>query len=530
MEDISRRRKYLFATCFIALVATSGGFIVRAMLLDNVWQPEFGFSETQKGEIFGAGLWPFAISIVLFSLVIDRIGYKTAMWFAVVCHVIQAFMLMTPGADFVPENLRGYWWLWIGSFIGALGNGTVEAVINPVIATVYSKAKTKWLTILHAGWPGGLVLGGLLALGTKNLEVAWEWQVAVILLPVAIYAFMLGAARFPINERVAAGVPYMTMLRQGGVIGAMIVIGLILLELGRVFGIDSGTTQFWILGLVMIYGFAIGGALGRGLFIILLFLMIPLATVEIGTDSWIKALMGPVMSGFGLDGIWVLIYTASIMIVLRVLVIGPLTKVWSPVAILAVSSVCGAAGIYFLGSVETAALVLIAATIYGIGQAFFWPCTLGLVSEQFPEGGALTLNSIAGVGMLGVGIIGGPMLGNLQDTQVDSALQANEAIYAEFMDEDTKQSVFGEYRALDQQAVASLNERVSVLEASGGGEDELVVLVEKQAVLDGMTADAKASALRFAAMPAVLMAVSYMVMLMWFKRRGGYKPVDLGAP
>jgi hypothetical protein len=225
-----------------------------------------------------------------------------------------------------------------------------------------------------------------------------------------------------------------------------------------------------------------------------------------------------------------LIYTASIMIVLRVLVIGPLTKVWSPVAILAVSSVCGAAGIYFLGSVETAALVLIAATIYGIGQAFFWPCTLGLVSEQFPEGGALTLNSIAGVGMLGVGIIGGPMLGNLQDTQVDSALQANEAIYAEFMDEDTKQSVFGEYRALDQQAVASLNERVSVLEASGGGEDELVVLVEKQAVLDGMTADAKASALRFAAMPAVLMAVSYMVMLMWFKRRGGYKPVDLGAP
>ena len=238
MQDSTQQRGYLFATCMIALVATSGGFIVRAMLLEDVWQGMFNLSETEKGEIFGAGLWPFAISIVLFSLVIDKIGYKTAMWFAVVCHIIQAFMLMTPGAEFVPENLRGYWWLWIGSFVGALGNGTIEAVINPVIATLYSKAKTKWLTILHAGWPGGLVLGGLLALGTKNLEIAWQWQVAVILLPVVIYALMLFATSFPVNERVAAGIPYMTMLRQAGVIGAFIVVGLILLELGRVFGWD----------------------------------------------------------------------------------------------------------------------------------------------------------------------------------------------------------------------------------------------------------------------------------------------------
>ena len=527
MTDQNSSRRFLFATCLIALIATSGGFIVRAMLLDNVWQPEFNFSETQKGEIFGVGLWPFAISIVLFSLVIDRIGYKTAMWFAVVCHVIQAFMLMTPGAEFVPESLRGYWWLWIGSFVGALGNGTVEAVINPVIATIYSKQKTKWLTILHAGWPGGLVLGGLLALATKNMDWAWQWQVGVILLPVAIYAFMLGAAKFPVNERVAAGVPYMTMLRQAGVVGALIVVGLILLELGRVFGIDPGTTRFWILGLVMIYGFAIGGALGRGLFIILLFLMIPLATVELGTDSWIKALMGPVMSDFGLDGIWVLIYTASIMIVMRVLVIGPLTKIWSPVAILAVSSICGAVGIYLLGSVEAAVFVLFTATLYGIGQAFFWPCTLGLVSEQFPEGGALTINSIAGVGMLGVGIIGQPLLGNLQDTQIDSTLKAQEAIYAEFMAEETKESVFGEYRALDQQGVQALGERVEELQASEPEGAELAVLIEKKEILDGLTADAKASALRFAALPALFMAVCYLLILQWFRARGGYKPKEL---
>ena len=110
------------------------------------------------------------------------------------------------------------------------------------------------------------------------------------------------------------------------------------------------------------------GALGRGLFIILLFLMIPLATVELGTDSWIKALMGPVMNEFKLDGIWVLIYTALIMMIMRIFVIGPLTRIWSPVAILALSSCFAAFGIYLLGSVETAALILITATVTGLAR------------------------------------------------------------------------------------------------------------------------------------------------------------------
>ena len=101
-----KQRKLLFATCFIALIATSFGFMVRIALLNDVWKPQFNLSDTQVGEIFGAGLWPFAISIVLFSLIIDKIGYKVSLWFAVVCHVIQAFMLMTPGAGFVPEDLQ----------------------------------------------------------------------------------------------------------------------------------------------------------------------------------------------------------------------------------------------------------------------------------------------------------------------------------------------------------------------------------------------------------------------------------------
>ncbi|MDG2030105.1 MAG: MFS transporter [Phycisphaerales bacterium] len=536
------QRKLLFGTCFVALIATSFGFMVRIALLNDVWKPQFNLSDTQVGEIFGAGLWPFAISIVLFSLIIDKIGYKVSLWFAVVCHVIQAFMLMTPGAGFVPEDLQGYWWIWIGSFFGALGNGTVEAVINPVIASVYHKQKTKWLTILHAGWPGGLVLAGLLtlALGSSSPTL----QVAVLLFPVVIYAFMLVGTVFPINERVAAGVPYTTMLRQAGVLGAFIVVGLIVVEFGRVIGMEQDGVNFWILALVMIFGFGIGGGLGRPLFILLLLLMIPLAITELGTDSWIKDLIGPALDdAFGLPGIWVLIYTAFIMMLLRLFAIGPLSRVFSPLVILAGSSVFAAAGIFLLAGADAAFMILIFATIYGIGQTFFWPCTLGLVSEQFPEGGALTLNSIAGVGMLGVGIIGTPFLGNLQDSQIHTSLQESPAIYQQYVDTeaDPKKSIFGTYRAVDQDKVKALNDEVSKLDrmkaAIDAGEQDVLyspqdadrhaMLLEKKGTLDDLVVDAKGNALRAASGPPVFMFLCYVVLILWFASRGGYKPVEL---
>ena len=531
------RRQLLFITCFIALIATSFGFMVRIALLNDVWKPMFDLSDTQVGEIFGAGLWPFAISIVLFSLVIDKIGYKVSMWFAVICHVIQAVMLMTAGMSWVPDDLQGYWWLWIGSFVGALGNGTVEAVINPVIATVYREQKTKWLTILHAGWPGGIVLAGLLALsvGSGGLELVWRWQVAV-LSSVVIYTVLLIRTSFPVNERVAAGIPYLTMLKQAGFVGAFIIAVMIVLEMARVFGWSSGIAWGAIAGVTFGYAFVVKGNPGRVLFIVLLLLMIPLATTELGTDTWIKDLLAPALAKFEISGTWMLIYTAFVMMMLRFFLIGPLSKKLSPLAILAICSAFASVGIFMLAGAEAAGVILIFATIYGIGQSFFWPVTLGIVSEQFPEGGALTLNSIAGVGMLGVGIIGAPLLGNLQDTRIHNSLQGNEAIYAKYVADEEKTSIFGDYKSVDQDVVSEREARIEVLQGSKADEAtefaeaearELEVLLGERDVFEGLTKDAKASALRFAAGPAVFMFLSYCVLILWFKSRGGYKPVDL---
>lgn len=502
---------YIFWTCFMALIATSFGFMVRVLVMDQ-WQVEFNLSETEKGMLFGVGLWPFAISIVLFSLIIDKIGYKISLWFAFICHVLQVLLLITA---------NDYWDLWTGTFIGALGNGTVEAVINPVIASIYRKAKSMWLTLLHAGWPGGLVLAGVLALLLKETaadptaagEAAaldWTWQISLILIPVVIYGIMLLFCRFPINERVAAGIPYKVMLQEAGVIGCFIVTTLIVMELGNVFEISNHWQSIVINMSCLLYGIYTL-AFGKPLFILLLLLMIPLATTELGTDAWIRELLKPVTQDvMEIDAGWILVYTALIMFVLR-LVISPLLMIVSPLVILLISSCLAAIGIFSLANVEGAILIVVAATIYGIGQSFFWPCTLGVVAEQFPRGGALTLNSIAGVGMLGVGIIGAPLLGNLQDNMVNDVVASDPEIPDRIMLPEVKDSVFGEYQQLDQEALAAIKLDEPVLH-------ERIVQLQN---------DGKMAALSMAAIPPVFMAICYLLLIMYFSSNGGYKPVEI---
>ena len=486
--------KWLFWACFIALIATAFGFIVRTQIIGD-WGAQFNLSETQKGELFGVGLWPFAISIVLFSLVIDRIGYGRAMVFAFACHIVSAILTIFA---------NGYWMLYIGTFIVALGNGTVEAVINPVVATMFSKEKTKWLNILHAGWPGGMVLGGILAL-MMGPEVDWRWKVALLFIPVIAYGIMMFGRAFPVHERVKAGIPYKAMLQEAGVLGALIVVGLMVREVGRVF--DWSTTLEIIIGLVLVGGYgAYVKSLGRPMFIFLLLVMIPLATTELGTDSWITDLLTPVMGDLGLQAGWVLVYTAFIMMVLRFFA-GPIVEKLSPLGLLAVSSAVAAVGLFAL-SKSAGIMIFLAATVYGFGKTFFWPTMLGVVAERFPRGGALTLNTIAGVGMLSVGVIGAAFLGNIQDREVDRELFIKNPTLHEQVVGEEETSVFGRYRSLDQTKLAALSD-------------------EESGIITLITSAAKKNALATVAIFPLIMLVCYIGLIVYFRSQGGYQAVDL---
>jgi MFS family permease len=488
----------LFYACFVALVTTAFGFIVRAIILPQ-WGKQFNLTQTQLGEITGVGLWPFAISIVLFSLIIDKIGYKTAMIFAFLCHVSSA--LLTIFAN-------GYWMLYAGTFIVALGNGIVEAVVNPVVATMFPKEKTKWLNILHAGWPGGLVLGGIIALFMGE-NIQWEYKIGLIFLPTIAYAIMMLARKFPVNERVEAGVSYKEMLQEVGAIGALIIVSLIIFQLGAVFAWSTVFNVAVILLITALFGWYTK-SLGQPLFIILLLIMIPLATTELGTDSWITDLMTPAMSELGIQAGWVLVYTSAIMFVLRFFA-GPIIHKISPLGLLAVCSGIAALGLFML-SKSAGIVILVAATIYGVGKTFFWPTMLGVVSERFPKGGALTLNITGGLGMIAAGVVGAGILGFIQDKKVDGNILAydktnNTSIHSTYVTEN-KTSLFGDYQALDQTKLAAAT-------------------AEDKATVTTIRDTAKKEALRDIIIFPVIMLVSYLLLIAYFRSKGGYKTVLL---
>lgn len=490
--------KKLFWACFVALVTTSFGFILRALTLPQ-WGDEFNLTNTQIGEIAGVGLWPFAISIVLFSLIIDRVGYKNAMIFAFICHVASAILTVFA---------TGYWSLYIATFIMALGNGTVEAVVNPVVATMFPREKSKWLNMLHAGWPGGLVLGGIMALMLGE-ETSWKLKMVLILLPTVMYGIMMFSRRFPLNERVKAGVSYLEMLKQVGVGGALIVTALIVFQIGSIFEWSTIMNVVITAGIVAVFGFYVR-SFGQPIFIILLLLMIPLAITELGTDSWISDLMAPEMRNIGIQAGWILVYTSAIMAVLR-LFAGSIIHRISPLGLLSVCSVVACIGLLLL-SVSSGVMVLVAATVFALGKTFFWPTILGVVAERFPKGGALTLNITGGVGMIAAGVIGAVILGFAQDTTIDKNLSAydtsnNTSLHGTYAT-DEKSSIFGDYRALNTAKLAEATE----------SDQQTMQLIQE---------GAKKEALQTVAIFPVIMLFGFILLIFYFKSKGGYKVVVL---
>jgi len=501
---LSRQNKLLFWGCFAALIATAFGFQVRAMLMES-WGSDFGINKTQQGEIFGAGLWPFAISIIIFSLIIDRIGYGKAMIFAAICHIIQAAMLYSA------EGENAYQMLYWGSIIGALGNGTVEAVINPVVATMFPRQKTKWLAILHAGWPGGLVIAGLLFMGVADTNAEGvitnsSLIIGLTLLPIIIYVVMLYGRTFPVQERVQAGVSFKEMLQEPGILSWAVAVVLVVLEVGRVFELNTFIKLVLMAALIVPFA-AYVQKLGRPIFFLMVLIMCPLATTELGTDSWITPLMTGEMELAGINPGWVLVYTSLIMMVLR-FTAGPIVHSLKPLTLLAVSAALAAVGLYLLGSVSGFVLIFAVATLYGLGKTFFWPATLGVISEQFPKSGALGINMIAGIGMLSVGTLGAAWLGYVQDVDTTSTLKADHsAVYEETVANTEARSFLG---LIDYQSVDETN--------ATPGEKETIATVQDAS---------KKTVLRTATILPITMLVAYVLLMAYFNSQGGYKPIEL---
>ncbi len=489
-----RQDMKLFWACFIALVATSFVFGVRSTMIGEI-AAEFQLSQGAVGRILGVGLWPFALSIIVFSLIIDRIGYKTAAVFAILCHFLAIGMTLLAK----PDNDLLYW----GTFTVAIGNGTVEALINPVVATLFKKDKAKWLNILHAGWPMGIALGSIFTMLLGDMA-SWQVRFGVCLIPVIIYTVLILPRQFPVNERVAAGVSYRDMLAEFGAVGFFMFTVLCAMAVYQAKGASANwAVVFGVGASVAVAAGAYTRSLGRPMFVLILITMPFLATTELGTDTWMPDLLSLEL---GKSAAWVLVYTSVIMTILRWYA-GPIVHKFSPIGLLVLSAAVAIVGLLLLKGATGWAIVAVA-TLYAFGKTFLWSTTLGLVSEQFPRGGALSLNGVSAIGVLGMGVVGAPLMGIWQDTDIDKTLrEQHSAIHAKVRGPDSV-NLIGSAPSVDAQALSRLPQ------------DEQAVVTEVQNRFKKLTFA------RTALLPAFLL-LCYLLIFFRFRSRGGYRPVEL---
>lgn len=467
----------LLVASFLTILVAGVGTAVRADLLFE-WSNQFGFTQTELGTITGGGFTGFGLVILIASLFLDKFGYKPFLLLAGVLHTLS--FVLTAAATYVynsqldadPEAAKAaaFFCLFWGIFTFAVANGICEAVVNPLIATVYSKEKTHYLNILHAGWPGGLIVGSLLGLILVG-NVRWEIVLGLYLVPTLIYLFMILKEEFPKSEAAAAGVSFVDMVKE----------------------------------------------FAAPMLVFLLFLHALIGYVELGTDGWIVNIMNNALSGRGL---LILLYTSTLMFVLRFFA-GPIVHRINPLGLLFASAVLAAIGLYALGSFAGVAMIMVAATIYGCGKTFFWPTMLGVVSERFPRGGALTLGAIGGAGMLSAGLLGGPGIGYTQDRFASEYLEnQNQPLYETYAIEGTNSFLFfPEVKGLDGSATGP------VLGKANDPEAELTA--DEQLIVDASFHGGQMALKTTAAVPATL-AVGFLLLLLYFRSQGGYKAIQLG--
>ncbi|MGJ8655136.1 MAG: MFS transporter [Akkermansiaceae bacterium] len=354
-------RKSLLTAGFLALVAAGVGFGVRAGLLSE-WSTLYGFTSTELGAITGAGLAGFGLFIFITSLVIDVVGYKKLMLMSLLCHITSGVMLFFTTAAFNAGGKEAaFTLLYWSMFIFAVGNGICEGVINPLTSTLFPEKKTHYLNLLHAGWPAGLVIGGLISFGAGM--VRWEFLQAAFLIPAAIYGFITVKNKFPKTAAQEGATSYGAMLKS--LIGPF--------------------------------------------FVILLITHICVGYVELGTDSWINKITSAILASAAL-GTALFIYTSLLMTALRFFA-GPIVHRISSLGLLFVSALLGATGLYLISIGNSVPFMFFAATVYALGKTFLWPTMLGVVGERFPKSATIGMGLLGTFGMLSAGYLGGPGIG-----------------------------------------------------------------------------------------------------------------------
>lgn len=338
------KKNQLFLASCIALIFTSLTFAFRASL-EGVWGSEFNLNKEQVGWVFSPAFWGFTLAMVIGGPLCDVLGMKRLVGFAFVGHIAGAVIYIIA---------KDATMLFIGTLCIGIGNGMVEAACNPLVVSLYPDNKTTMLNRFHVWFPGGNVIGGLLAyLVLTQLNLDWRLLMIPLFIAVVIYGFLFFKLKFPETERVTSGVSTGDMFK----------------------------------------------ACLNPLFLIMIVCMFLTAATELGTTTWILALL----QGTNVSGILVLVFIFGIMALGRSFA-GPVVHRLNPNGMLIFSAIFAGIGLVLLSKISGYA-AFGAAAVYAVGICFFWPTMLGFVAEYLPKTGALGLSLMGGAGMFSVSLI-----------------------------------------------------------------------------------------------------------------------------
>lgn len=518
-------RKRLLWAGFVAILAAGVGFGIRGGIFAN-WAADFGFSGAQLGAIGGAGFTGFCFGIMIGGVVVDKIGYGKLVMAAFLFHLVSAFI--TFGATQGQDADTAYQFLFWGMFVFALANGTLEAVANPLVATLFPENRNHYLNILHASWPLGMILGGMVGWFLGG-EGGWGWkgQLALYLVPTLVYGVMFLGQKFPQSEASAKGLKFGEMLKDVGILGGLVVSFMLYLffqgTLAPFFEAGSEAPRMISLAIGLATLLAIGAmtkfSIGHWLIFVLFITHALVGAVELGTDGWIQNITGAILSEK--EGKMLFVFTSLVMFLLRFCAHFIEEKAGlNPISLLFICAVLGCIGLNLVSAVTAFGPALGALLVYAIGKTFFWPTMLAVVGDRFPATGAVAMSLMGGIGMMSAGLIGSPGLGYFKDRYAAEELnKADAALYADWKNTETKSS-FLQFEAVEAIDAKRLEEakKTAVDERS-----------EAQATVVAADIEGNRRTLKVDSLIPGAMAVIYLFLIFYFRAKGGYKPVELAS-
>lgn len=351
----------LFTAALSFSIRTGASGAIKAALLDPVVPLHSG---EMIATALGNGFLGFALSLLVIGPLLDVVGVKRVIVFAAACFVAgPALILAAPGLDGI-DSVFGM--LTAGMVVCGLGWGATEASINPLTTALYPDDKTGKLNALHAWWPFGIVIGGLLSLlFFQWLALDWRWLVSLIALPGIVFGLWALRHEFPQTESTRLGVPFGEMIAE-----------------------PFRRPSFWV-------------------FFVIMFLT---ASAELAPGSWVDVALTQTV---GMPGILVLVYVSAIMFVMRHFA-GPLEHRFSDMGLLCLCTIPAAIGLYLLSIAHSPGAALVAATLWAIGVCFMWPTMLAAVARRYPRGGPWTIGVLGFAGAMAIYALL-PQIGRIYD-------------------------------------------------------------------------------------------------------------------